>query len=292
MFNFTEFCKTENIPFREFGSHKNTRPGWVQVICPFPGCSDRNFHCGYPEGSSILNCYKCGVHTLWDFLLVKGFDPGEILKGTQFSILPKKIAKKQKKQIRLPDNIENMKAPHKKYLMERGFDPFEIQHRWGVQGISIHPPIPWRLIIPVYSKLDFAGWTSRRISKTAPSRYITAPGFAIKDYLYGEHLMPGNSLITLVEGPTDAWALGAGTCALFGVNVSNKQILKIIQYKKACILFDADKAGKKGANELYKTLDLFMECHVLNCAEFGGSDPGELNRSQRKKLIEQIKALD
>lgn len=82
-------------------------------------------------------------------------------------------------------------------------------------------------------------------------------GFDKNKYLYGEWLVDINKDIYVVEGQFDCIAMhsyGYNTVATFGVNVSDKQIVKILSYlwrgHKIYILFDNDKAGKLGAENL------------------------------------------
>jgi hypothetical protein len=58
--NFKQFCLDRGIPFVTEG-HKHSRPGWVQVECPF--CSGNpGYHLGHNEKDDFFNCWRCEWH--------------------------------------------------------------------------------------------------------------------------------------------------------------------------------------------------------------------------------------
>lgn len=68
MAGLIEFLQHHNIEYREGGTHKHVRPGWVGVDCPRCGPHSKRFHAGIRGDVSGAACWRCGGLRVWDLL--------------------------------------------------------------------------------------------------------------------------------------------------------------------------------------------------------------------------------
>ena len=89
----------------------------------------------------------------------------------------------------------------------------------SLQGIGLHPRLPWRLFIPIHSHGRPISWTTRSIGTKDKKKYITASpaeeAAPHKQTLYG--LDYCRHTVIVVEGPLDAWNIGPGAAATYGL---------------------------------------------------------------------------
>lgn len=258
--NLTEIFKEHNIPYKTEGHH-HCRPDWIQIDCPFCGRDSHKWHLGYSLEDNYLNCWQCGSHPLIKTLVeLTGFSSTkceQILKGIE----PTKTKKeKPKGKLKLPKGIEELARPHLRYLIERGFDPAELEKLWKIKGISISSYLPWRIFIPIIYHGRTVSWTTRSISHSNKiTRYISASlkeeSTPHKSLLYGEDY--ARQAIIITEGPFDVWRIGTGAVATLGTGYSQAQAFRMTSYPKRVICFDNEKEAQKRAKKLCDSLSVF-----------------------------------
>jgi DNA primase len=76
--------------------------------------------------------------------------------------------------------------------------------------------------------------------------------FPHKKVLYGAD--KAKNTIVVVEGPADAWAIGPGAVAVFGLEVSTVQYREISSYPTRVICFDNQPVAARRADKLASRL--------------------------------------
>jgi len=290
---FTELLNQLNIPYKTEGHH-HCRPGWVQIDCPFCGKDSRKWHMGYSIQNHFFNCWRCGSHSAIDTLMeltsLSYRECNKLLSQIDNSYLIKEKIFKPKGKVIIPKGVRDLLPAHKKYLRQRGFNPDLIAELWGIKGIGISSKLNWRIFIPIFYQNKIVSWTTRSISNHRNvTRYINASkkeeSIPHKSLLYGEQYAQHSIVIT--EGPFDVWRIGPGAVATLGLNYSQAQLSKIIQYPIRAICFDNQPVAQKKAKELLDNLSVFPgESYniVLDSKDAAEASKREIERIRYKFL--------
>lgn len=297
--NFVSFCEDHNIDYAEEG-HKHCRPGWIQIECPF--CTGNpGYHLGYNIHFGYFNCWRCGAHSLFEVIeettqatekknvynIIKEYQDGEV--DEDINNLVSKIT--QKTKIDLPPGTTELKKAHKTYLRNRKFDPDEIAAIWGIKGTGFLGGYNYRIIAPIYFQNKLVSYQGRDITGKAELRYKAC---ALKDeiihhkeLLYGFDLVPSNTIV-IVEGITDAWRLGPGAVATFGIKYKQEQVFLASQFNTRYIFFDPeDEAAQDQAENLGNELSGFAgSTQLVKCR--GIKDPGSMPGKEARKFMREI----
>ena len=215
--------------------------------------------------------------------LITGLSTGKIipllgnLRPSITSVIP------QTGKLKLPKGVGPLQPSHEWYLKQRKYDPAEISELWGVQGIGLSSQLPWRLFLPITHQYETVSWTTRAIGKAEP-KYISAgpleESLPHKSLLYGEDL--ASHAIIIVEGPFDAWRIGPGAVATFGLNYSPEQLRRMKNYPVRVVCFDNSDLAQKRASALADRLEVFDgETHVV-C--LSGPDPDSTPKREIRQL--------
>ena len=286
--DYTELLTSLDIKFLEEG-HQHCRPGWVQIDCPFCSPASNKWRLGLNKTHGYCNCWQCGYHSLVKSLsLSSDVEPHNIypllkdIKQVPHTEIPRTG------KLIIPDGVDDLQPAHWRYLRERGYDPKEISNLWGVKGIGIAAELSWRLFIPIYLNNQVVSWTTRTIGDSE-TRYISAKAeqeaINHKHLLYGENL--ASHVIIIVEGPIDAWRIGPGGVATFGLNISPEQIARMSVYPLRVICFDNTKDAQKCAQKLANTLSLFPGETYIACItgkDIDTSPISEINELKQRFL--------
>ncbi len=287
MTNLIEILKKYNVPFRQHGEDTHATHGWISVSCPWCDFSNK-FHLGINIQRGSSNCWKCGTkNTVEVISKICKISYGEANK--LWSSIPKQATHEKPVhtgELQKPNQIYTMCQAHRKYLQERGFDPDIIERLWGVKGIGLGSYLKWRLFIPIHDKYgEMVSWTTRSINPNSEKRYISAKSdqeaIPHKDILYGAHL--ARQTIIIVEGPIDAWAMGPGAVATFGLSLSQSQIREISQYPTRIFCFDSAKSAQKQAKKLCNWMSVFPG-NTVNIVLESGSDPADADPEEIQEI--------
>ena len=193
-----------------------------------------------------------------------------------------------------------MASRARQYLIDRGFDPTELETRYqvGYCMASYNPPpkIYDRIVIPVYglresfdiSEPVLLGWQARQIGDgDASPKYLNMKGFAKSSFVYGlPQCDNAAGPVVVVEGPTDVWRLGGNAVAVFGKSVSfGQQSLLLRRLRDRPLVFmydqDAQDESRKDASLMRGERRRFgLTAPVVHCppprADVGDSDRSEL----------------
>jgi hypothetical protein len=288
---FRDVLAILNIPHVTEGHH-HCRPGWIQLDCPFCGRGTKRYHLGYKISGHYMNCWRCGRQRIPEVLaeytgkswqecrdLIKDLE-----RETHSSIpITRRFAP--------PPGLGPLLPAHRRYLRGRGFDPDDLVRLWGIQGIGPISTMPWRIYIPIHFDGRPVSWTTRSILDNG-QRYISAAAadeaVPHKSLLYGEEYVRNS--ICLVEGPTDVWAIGVGSCCCFGVGFSRAQVMRIAKYPIRVTCFDNDAAGQQRAEALCDLLEGFPG-RTYN-VRLSGKDPASSPFEERQQLRKEFLDVD
>jgi len=281
-------------------NHKHTRPGWINIPCPF--CTGHEgYHGGFYVSGKFpaYTCWRCGKHSMIEVIATLAKVPkGRAraimrkyggLSSHRVKDIRKKIDRRIRK-IRLPFKTMPLQKPHKDYLINRGFDPEKIVKEWNVQATPFVGPYRHRIFIPIYHKNIMVSFTTRDYTGRQEPKYKAAAEavetFPHKWLLYGAWKVTENRVI-LVEGPLDVWKLGTGAVAITGLNFSPYQVRWLKQMKQIFVMFDNETgAASKQAEKVAAELSLFTEVEIIE--DYGADDPGELTEQQVKEIRKEI----
>ncbi len=285
-----ELLEEYRIEYREAGSHHHARTGWIQIDCPFCGEGSGGFHLGINLDNQYTNCWRCGplhlgealatatrldIRRLYSLLDKPVHRPSDPSKGSRTSDI-----------LTVPKGLEALSLPYKRYLIKRGFNPYEIERLWEIESTGMCGRLPWRIYIPIIFNGETVSWTTRAIgSVTKKAKYMSAkPEEEIvehKHLLYGEDY--ARHSIVVVEGPIDVWAIGPGAVAIMGLNYSQEQVTRIAKYPIRTICFDKGIEAQSVAQRLAGELSCLPgETHSVELES--GSDPAEASKKEIKEL--------
>lgn len=291
--------------YRDYGvdhkteGHKHCRPGWVNTECPF--CTGNpGYHLGWNIQEEYYFCWRCGWHPpVKTISILTNLNELEVQKilpsyGINRTVLKQKITEKQ--IFELPSHLTHLKTLHKKYLRSRGFDPAELQEKWGLMGTGNYSKLgnvsyKFRIVIPFYWNGEIVSFDSRDITGKQLNKYQACPieyeKIEHKSILYGNQEKWDPQLGICVEGPTDVWRMSELAFATSGIQYTQKQLRLIAStFKRVAVLYDDDPQAQKQAKKLVADLK-FRGVNAWNVVIKG--DPGALTDKEARKLIKEIK---
>lgn len=273
--------------------HHHSRPGWIQMDCPYCTPDSRRYRLGFNLRAGFFSCWMCKTLPLVPTLArLTGREYGELKRLTGGMDRDRGIPLTRdviRGELKLPTGRGKLRSVHRKFLKERGYDPDHIAEEWGVQGISeLGGRYSWRLFIPVLLGRQIVSWTTRAVVEGGGAdhrRYDAAPedseSYPAKRLLYGEEKC-GHSVL-VVEGPLDVWAVGAGAVCTMGAAVSTAQIARLAKFPVRYICMDAEPDAQRVAKKLEHALDVF-EGETHNVVLETGKDASRCSPKELRKL--------
>jgi hypothetical protein len=186
---------------------------------------------------------------------------------------------------------------HLRYLKKRGFShPQDLVETYGLQGTGPVGEYNHRIVAPIFLKGRLVSYQARDITGKSQLPYKACAEenevLHHKHLLYAEDLVPGDTVV-VVEGIVDAWKLGPGAVATFGIGFSIEQVRRIARFKTRFILYDLDPKGhgQTAARNLCHTLMGFPGrtdyAQLLNLKK-GQKDPGDLEEKEARKIMRSL----
>jgi hypothetical protein len=202
--------------------------------------------------------------------------------------------------------IDRMPADHHavRYLRDRGFDLAELARSWGV-GFCLTAAgrgAAQRIFVPFMYKGQRVGWQGRwpgdNYKALEIDKYYTLKGFRKSRVLYGFDRAQRVPYVIVVEGVTDAWAVGDGAVALAGKTISEPQHDLLATWAQAdglCVLMldagawtteqpEPERAQARRAALLERLTTTFAGRFVEVTLE-PGRDPGSYDRPAIRRII-------
>ncbi len=289
--NIQEILSQHGVKCWEEGEHKNVRHGWIGTSCPWCGTGGKA-HLGINLDGTYAVCWSCGYHRIGDVLMRLTNNPWNIvkdwLKGLQKAPGSSLEPPRPRGRYIMPPGLQSLRGPYKRYLENRGFSPFAIQQQWGVQATGPFGELAWRLWIPIHLDRKAVSWTTRAIGNRDPkyrSAGLAEETIPHKQMLYGLDYV--GSVAIVVEGPTDAWAIGPGAVATLGITTTQEQFDLVAQVPKRVICFDSEPAAQRRGKRLADQLSLLPgETYLVELES--GADPAKADKKEIKKLRERF----
>lgn len=297
-FDILTFLEDHKIEF--FLSGKNIGSGWVGIPCPF--CEDLSTHLGINLETKAVNCWKCGSHNLRELI--------QELLELSFTKVDKIITNySTKNETSFPINIlpnnkpvipsyftklaEKNNSLVNKFLEKRGV-PSSFIAQYELFWAGNLGPFAGKLIIPVKMYGEVVTYVGRDITGLASSSYKNAPKekslIPVKSCLYNFDLLIQEDKVVIVEGVIDAWKLGTGAVATFGILWTREQInlLKNKKPKKIIILFDSEPQAQESAMKLAKNI-WFCPTEIIFLKDH--KDPGDLTIKEGRSLNNILRGM-
>lgn len=285
---FADLLDEHHVPYETEG--KYARPGWIQFQCPFClGGSDPNKpYAGYNIAYNYVNCWRCGNHPVGKTVqLLTGLDWREVkslIKNIEVDYKALDLVPKRGKLV-LPDGLGPLLPVHRKYLRSRGFDSYELERLWKIQGIGLTSHLSWRIFIPIDHLGQTVSWTTRKAGDSG-SRYISArPDQEVinhKEILYGADYC--RHVVIIHEGPTDVWRTGPGAVAILGTGFKPAQIQRLSKFLVRYVCLDSQPEAQARAKRLCDLLCAFPgKTHnvILDADDPGSAKPKEVRQLRR-----------
>ncbi len=288
---FIEILNQLNIEYKTEGHH-HCRPGWIQIDCPFCAKDSHKWHMGYSLENNYLTCWRCGFHPLVStFIELTGLSFRECLRLFNDLEITEAIKVEHfKGRLCIPKGTSGLTPAHINYLYRRGFNPTKLESLWKIQGIGIASRLPWRIFIPIIHQGKTVSWTTRTISDNKKvTRYISASpkeeSIPHKTLLYGEDY--AIHTIIIHEGPFDVFQTGPGAVAILGLNYTQAQVNRMVNYPTRVICFDNEKEAQKRASRLCDDLSVFPgeTYNVKLSGKDANSSPAREIRALRRRFL-------
>lgn len=293
--------------YQDFGvahlteGHKHCRPGWVNTPCPW--CTGNpGYHLGFDLQNQHYYCWRCGWHpivpTIAKILDIKDKEAYHITQQYDISIslfTKKTELSLAKQEHRMPSGILPLQARHKHYLINRNFNPDQLEQTWGIVGtgpISLldHIDYKHRIIAPIIWDDRAVSFQARDITGKDPLRYRACP--KNRELIHHKHILYGNQNYwwtgfgICVEGITDVWRFGYSAFCTFGIKYTMQQLRVIANsFKKVAVIFDDDPQAVVQAKKLVADLR-FRGVEAWRVSIKG--DPGGMQPEQANELLRNI----
>jgi hypothetical protein len=297
-FDFLLFCDEHRIPYYTEG-HKHTQVGWAQVPCPF--CSGtEGLHLGFNIEGGFFNCWRCGWHPALDVIIellhVPFKDAQQLLKQYGSNDIVAQTFKgrtsleAKKGSVKLPTGLMPLSKPHRKYLRERGFDPYELANKWDLMGTGPIGDYKFRIIAPIKLNGRIVSYQGRDTTGKQLLRYKACRKedelIAHQNIVYGFDHIEGDTGV-VVEGITDVWRLGFGSCGTFGIDFTPSQIRLMKTIPRWKVVFDPESQARMRAISLARCLGT-LGCDVEKVELEGVGDPAELDQEDADELMKEL----
>lgn len=260
--SFAEILSKSGIVFVSEGQHHHAHQGWINFDCPFCSPGAGKYRMGYNLSRGNVNCWVCGSHPIIDTLSkLTGMAPSQcsaVLDRGKPSRTP--TAEVPGGKYLPPTGLGPLGKRHRRYLLNRGFEPEKLEFLWKIRGLSLSEPgYNWRIFIPVFVGDLPASWITRATVDGGKDKYRSSPKarelLPLRNLLYGEEFC--QNVIIVNEGPLDAWAIGPSAVATCGIGYTQSQMMKIARYPTRVICFDNEPDAQKRARKLCDDLSVF-----------------------------------
>jgi len=300
-FNARKFFEAYGIEYYE-GDYpdKHTRDGWIQTTCPRCGNGSGKLHLGFSEDSGCFVCWSCGfiptLEAIRRFTGTSWTQAKSIVRqygGTAKKRRYKKTAKEKDIDCELPKGtLDYFPKLHREYLENRNFDPDDLISLWDLKATGKKGDYAKRIVAPVYYRDTLMSYQGRDVTNRSKLPYKACAEENEKRHhkhcLYGIDLAVGEAVL-VVEGITDAWRMGIGAVATFGIKYTEAQVLLLYyHYKRIFVMFDqGEEQAQQQAKELTHRLSV-MGKEAENITINKECDPGDLSNEEANFIMRDL----
>lgn len=298
-FDVIAYLEDRGISYSESG--KNVTEGWLNIECPFPGCSDPSNHLGISLESKFFSCWICDAKGPVDKLIQELEDCSWIESQDILGQFTENIYQTMQQQKKVTEKASTPRFNgakqdilsqfqtifpkiHLKYLRSRNFNPDILIPQYKLRACYNLGKYKFRIIAPMLMSNEVVSFVGMDVTRKAKVPYKNASDeesiTSAKDCLYNIDTI--NRTAILVEGITDVWRIGDRSVATLGKKVTTAQIniLKQKNVKNVFVLPDFDgidewkKVGKRIA-------PLFDHVELI---ELSSGDPADLTGEDLKYI--------
>ena len=196
-------------------------------------------------------------------------------------------------------SLLDLKPDHEavQYLIERNFDPRTTSNRFDLwycdTASETYAYAEGRLIIPITSDGQLAGWQARALNGELP-KYLSMRGMRKSRLLYNFDCASGGDVLAICEGPTSAWRCWPYGVATMGKSLSPHQAALIAEWfaakpgRAAVLFYDADVDAKDLARSLTRLKSATRSrCRAIRLKT---GDPADRTERQCLELIQRAVA--
>jgi len=278
---------------------KNVSKGWTNIQCPF--CNDKSNHLGVNINTGIYSCWKCSSSGELSFLIsellsIEEYKSKKLIKKYREDFIEVKKEKRviSNTELILPKEATNiLPEKHRKYLIERGFDPDYIQKKYGIMACDILGDYKFRIIIPIFFKGKLVNFAAKAIDDSANLKIKNCPNEKVviqRDSLLYNIDNIKNRKAIIVEGFTDVWKMGDCAVATMGTKFTNAQIQLLSSVcDSVFIMFDSkskdENAPIQAEKIAHKLYGLIKHVEIVFLPE---GDPGDLTDKQAKQIKKEL----
>lgn len=282
--------------------HKHCRPGWINTVCPF--CTGNpGIHLGFNISENYFYCWRCGFHpikkTLSQLTNLPNNEIAGIMRRYDGSALSRADAKVvlKKKTFKYPNNVGKLTKTQRDYLHERGFNPDDLVHDWGLMGLGIGSQLDgisyaYRILCPIEWDDKIVSFQTRMAIHDTIGRqkYMACP--KQRELIHHKQILYGcpsewKEVGICVEGITDVWRMGVNAFATFGIEFTQMQVRQMANhFRKVAVMFDGgERQARKQANKLVSELKVRgVEAFRFDIE----GDPADLAQNVADCVVNQI----
>ena len=286
-----------NLVNKVLGVGKRTARGNQSYHCPFCNHHKPKLEVNFtenPQGKNPWACWACGqkgttIKSLFKNIQVSPEYTDELKKLVRYGsdveyVKVDNIVELPKEYKIFDDSIMSRHALL--YLKKRNITQRDIL-KYNI-GYCEYGPYSKMVIIPSYdSDGNLNYFTARSFEKEPYIKYRNPE--VSRDIIPFELFINWDLPIILCEGPFDAMAIKRNAIPLFGKNIQQSLMKKLISSKVQKIYIALDNDALKKAIEFCETL--MNEGKEVYLVELKGKDPSELGFENFTKLIQNITPL-
>jgi len=280
--------------------HKHSRPGWINVPCPFCEGSS-GYHLGYSQQDNYFKCWRCGWKPVTKAIAklcgVASAEARRLIVSHHGRVhLDKTDPPLSIKQVfALPSGTGPLLPHHKRYLKGRNFSPHGLERDWGL--LSTGPvssldeaDYKHRILAPIHWEEQMVSFQARDVSGCSPLKYKACLKnrelIPHRRILYGKEENWQSGFGIVVEGIFDVWRFGGPTCAVFGINYSPNQVRLLAQiFRDIVVVFDDEPQAIRQAEKLITELR-FRGVRARH--EIIEGDPGGMSQQGADAFVQEI----
>jgi DNA primase len=254
-------------------------------------------HGAFNPVEEIYNCWRCGgtadvSGVLQSLLHISFQDVRELIERySTRSVVVRKLNRKIPgvQAVDLPGGP--LTGVYRRYLRHRGFRPSEVAEHYGVRGGPVVGAWRYRLIIPIVFGGRIVSFQGRDVTGHSDIKYKTLEVeksvVDAKSMLYGLDDVPGDT-VAVVEGVMDAWRIGPGAAATFGVGMTDAQTrLLARRFRRVTFVFDPEPAAQRRAERYAADLaSMGLTVNVLDTEL--DHDPGSMSTDEVRDLRREL----
>jgi hypothetical protein len=153
---------------------------------------------------------------------------------------------------------------------------------WREYGIGYSESLD-RVILPVWSTTGELIWyQARALTKGQKPKYVQ-PSDGRESIMFTSRSYDASKPVVVVEDILSAISVGrvTGCASLLGTKISTEQSTQLAKSPRVTIWLDSDRAGRRGASSIRKTLGLLTEVQSIVTEE----DPKCLTKQQIKEVL-------